>query len=116
MGADLHESNSNSLVATIAISFAAGYDVAGFILPIVLSVIGIISSIIGTFFVRTSETISQKNLINSLRRGVYIAGAIAALATLPTIHFIANNSGSVLFVQNAWGLYGAVLVGHLRRQ
>ena len=111
MGADLHESNSNALVATIAISFAAGYDVAGFILPIVLSVIGVLASIVGTFFVRTSENISQKSLINSLRRGVYIAGALAAIATLPVIHFVANNSGSALFISNAWGLYGAVLVG-----
>jgi len=111
MGADLHESNSNALVATIAISFAAGYDVAGFVLPIILSVIGIIASIIGTFFVRTKENITQKTLINALRRGVYIAGGIAAVATLPVIHFVANNSGSDLFISNAWGIYGAVIVG-----
>ncbi|MDR2546746.1 MAG: sodium-translocating pyrophosphatase [Lachnospiraceae bacterium] len=111
MGADLHESNSNALVACIALSFAAGYDIAGFLLPITVSVIGVISSIIGTFFIRTKENTSQKSLLNTLRRGVYIAGGMAALATLPIIHFFANGSGSALFESNAWGLYGAVVVG-----
>ena len=112
MGADLHESNSNSLVATIAISFGAGYGIAGFMLPIVVSVVGILSSILGTFFVRTKENITQKSLLNSLRRGVYIAGAIAAVATLPLIMYIARNApeGSTM-AQNAWGIYGAVLIG-----
>jgi K(+)-stimulated pyrophosphate-energized sodium pump len=111
MGADLHESNSNALVACIALSFAAGYDIAGFMLPIFVSVIGVLCSIIGTFFVRTKENTSQKSLLNTLRRGVYIAGAMAALATLPIIHYFAGGSGSDLFESNAWGLYGAVVVG-----
>ncbi|MDR0333324.1 MAG: sodium-translocating pyrophosphatase [Dysgonamonadaceae bacterium] len=112
MGADLHESNSNALVATIAISFGAGYGVAGFMLPIIVSVIGILASIIGTFFVRTKEVVTQQSLLNTLRKGVYIAGGIAAIATLPLIKFIANNApeGSTM-AENAWGIYGAVLVG-----
>jgi len=112
MGADLHESNSNALVATIAISFGAGYGIAGFMLPIIISVVGILSSIIGTFFVRTKESTSQKSLLNSLRRGVYIAGSIAAVATLPLILYVANNApaGSTMS-QNVWGIYGAVLIG-----
>jgi K(+)-stimulated pyrophosphate-energized sodium pump len=114
MGADLHESNSNALVATIAISFGAGYGVAGFMLPIIISVIGILSSIIGTFFVRTKEHTNQKTLLNSLRRGVYIAGGIAAVATLPLLIFVSNNAhaGSTMS-QNVWGLYGAVIAGIL---
>ena len=112
MGADLHESNSNSLVATIAISFGAGYGIAGFMLPIIISVIGILSSIVGTFFVRTKENINQLSLLNSIRRGVYIAGGIAAVATLPLIMYISKNApaGSTMS-QNAWGIYGAVLIG-----
>jgi len=116
MGADLHESNSNALVATIAISFGAGYGIAGFMLPIIVSVVGILSSIIGTFFVQTKESLDQKSLLNSLRRGVYIAGGIAAAATLPLIHFIANNAAGEggaanPMLQNVWGIYGAVVIG-----
>jgi K(+)-stimulated pyrophosphate-energized sodium pump len=81
-------------------------------LPIIISVIGIICSIIGTFFVRTKEEVTQRNLLNSLRRGVYIAGGLAALIILPLILFVANNAdeGSTM-LQNVWGLYGAVLAG-----
>jgi len=131
MGADLHESNSNALVACIALSFAAGYNIGGFMLPIIVSVIGVLSSIIGTFFVRTKENTTQKSLLSSLRRGVYIAGALAAVATLPLIRFIANANldaakdavsrglegaanmlaGAELMVSNSWGMYGAVIVG-----
>jgi len=116
MGADLHESNSNALVATIAISFGAGYGIAGFMLPIIVSVVGILSSILGTFFVRTKESLDQKSLLNSLRRGVYVAGGIAAAATLPLIHFVAKNAAGEggaanPMLQNVWGIYGAVVIG-----
>ena len=111
MGADLHESNSNSLVATIAIGFSAGYDTAGILLPIAISVIGIICSIIGTFFVRTKEQIDQKTLLFSLRRGIYIAGALAAIISLPLILYVTRESGSPVMMQNAWGIFGAVIVG-----
>ena len=116
MGADLHESNSNALVATIAISFGAGYGIAGFMLPIIISVVGILCSILGTFFVRTKEKADQKTLLNSLRRGVYIAGGAAAVITLPLILFVSNNAElqegyAISMADNAWGLYGAVLIG-----
>ncbi|MCL2051361.1 MAG: sodium-translocating pyrophosphatase [Lachnospiraceae bacterium] len=111
MGADLHESNSNALVATIAISFGAGYGIAGFMLPIVISVIGILCSILGTFFVQTKEKADQKTLLNSLRRGVYVAGGTAAIATLPLIYFIGNSEAAGPMADNIWGLYASVLVG-----
>jgi K(+)-stimulated pyrophosphate-energized sodium pump len=121
MGADLHESNSNALVATIAISFGAGYGIAGFMLPIIVSVIGVLASIIGTFFVRTKEHADQKALLGSLRRGIYIAGIIAAVTTLPLIMYITKHAdalpaeairaGASTMADNAWGLYGAVIVG-----
>ncbi|MCL2411782.1 MAG: sodium-translocating pyrophosphatase [Treponema sp.] len=131
MGADLHQSNSGALVATVAIGFAAGYGVAGMLLPIVVCVIGVLMSIVGTFFVRTKESTDQKTLLNALRRGIYIAGGLAAIATLPVIRFIANAnletariavyegvdgaaqmlSGAELMVTNSWGIFGAVIVG-----
>jgi K(+)-stimulated pyrophosphate-energized sodium pump len=85
-------------------------------LPIIVSVIGILCSIIGTFFVRTKDKADQKTLLNSLRRGVYFAGGLAAIVTLPLILFVAHNApatgvATVTMAQNAWGLYGAVLVG-----
>jgi K(+)-stimulated pyrophosphate-energized sodium pump len=135
MGADLHESNSNALVACIALSFAAGYNVGGFMLPIVVSVIGVLCSIIGTFFVRIKEQAGQgsmqSSLLNTLRRGVYIAGGMAAAATAFIIQFVVKANleaaeaavakaeegasewlaGAELMVSNSWGMYGAVVIG-----
>ena len=111
MGADLYESNSNAIVATIAIGFAAGYGSAGLLLPILVSVAGVICSMIGTFFVRTKEKTNQKTLLRSLHSGVFIAGGLAAVATLPLTLFIANASGSERMAGNAWGIFVAVIMG-----
>jgi len=96
MGADLYESNSNAIVATIALGFAAGYGYAGFLLPILVSAVGVLCSIIGTFFVRTKEVTTQKSLLRSLHLGVYIAGGLAALATIPLVMWLSGVSGQAM--------------------
>ncbi|MCL2809888.1 MAG: sodium-translocating pyrophosphatase [Treponema sp.] len=112
MGADLHQSNSGALVATVAIGFAAGYGVAGMLLPIIVCIIGVLMSIVGTFFVQTKEKTDQKTLLNALRRGVFIAGGLAAIGTLPAILFIARNAENAGRMEEfAFGIFGAVVVG-----
>ena len=111
MGADLHQSNSGALVATVAMGFAAGYGPAGMLLPIIVCVIGVLMSIVGTFFVRTKENTSQHSLLNTLRRGVFIAGGLAAVLTLPAILFITRIAGVEAMQANNWGIFGAVVVG-----
>ncbi|OUO91891.1 sodium-translocating pyrophosphatase [Cloacibacillus sp. An23] len=54
MGADLFESYVNSIIAAMAIG-AIAVDEGGVLYPLLLSAIGIISSILGTFFVRVKE-------------------------------------------------------------
>jgi K(+)-stimulated pyrophosphate-energized sodium pump len=114
MAADLHQSNSGALVATVAMSYAAGYGTAGMVLPVIICAIGVLMSIVGTFFVRTKEQTDQKTLLHSLHKGVYIAGGSAAALTLPAILFIANfaaKEGNSLMQDNQWGLFIAVIVG-----
>ena len=112
MGADLYESNSNAIVATIALGFAAGYGYAGFLLPILVSAVGVLCSIIGTFFVRTKEVTTQKSLLRSLHLGVYVAGGLAAVATIPLILWLAGVSGPAM-VSHQWGLLLSILAGIL---
>jgi len=112
MGADLYESNSNAIVATIAIGFAAGYGYGGLLLPVLVSAVGVLCSIIGTFFVRTKENTTQKSLLNSLHAGVYIAGGLAAVLTIPLIFWLSDISGSAMR-EHAWGILVAVLCGIL---
>jgi len=112
MGADLYESNSNAIVATIALGFAAGYGYAGFLLPILVSAIGVLCSVIGTFFVRTKEDVTQKSLLRSLHSGVFIAGGLAALATIPLTIWLSNLSTGNMS-NNIVGMLVAIFIGIL---
>jgi len=110
MGADLYESYSNAIVATFALGFAAGYDSAGLLLPILMAVVGIITSIIGTFFVRTNEKATQKNLLRSLHLGTWFAAGLSAVIALPLTLFVTGIEGGAM-AANAWGIFFAILIG-----
>ena len=91
MGADLFESYTGSIIATIALgavgaaalgmSSAGDFDSNIFVLPMLIAAIGIIASIVGTFFVRTREGASMGNLLWSLRFGIFGAGALVLIGT-----------------------------------
>jgi len=70
----------------------------------------VLMSVVGTFFVRTKEQTDQKTLLGALRRGVYVAGGLAAIGTLPAILFIAKHARGDM-ERFAWGIFGAVIVG-----
>ena len=55
MGADLYESYVGSIAATATLGVASGLGVRGLMLPMIIAGVGILSSIIGTFFVKTKE-------------------------------------------------------------
>ena len=101
MGADLYESYVGSILATFALSAAAGYGWNGMMLPILLAVCGILCSIVGTFFVKTKENATQKSLLQSLRTGTYLAAILSAIAAAPLTYFVLGS----------WGVYVAILCG-----
>ncbi|MBU1086665.1 MAG: sodium-translocating pyrophosphatase [Candidatus Omnitrophica bacterium] len=76
MGADLYESYVGSIVATMALASAAGLGIRGITVPLVLATLGVLASIVGTFFVRSGEEAKQEVLLKALRRGVLVAAAI----------------------------------------
>jgi K(+)-stimulated pyrophosphate-energized sodium pump len=109
MGADLYESYVGSIVATIALAVSAGYSFGGAAVPMVMAAVGTVSSIIGTFFVRTSEKTDQRSLLAALRKGTYISSALVIIISFPVIYYAldcANNPGRI-------GTYWAVLSGLL---
>ena len=79
MGADLYESYVGSIVAGMALAFAAGLGFKGVILPLLLAAVGVLSSVIGTFLVRTGEEASQHALLLAIRKGVWAAAIIMAI-------------------------------------
>jgi len=110
MGADLYEAYAHAIIATFALGIGAGYSYGGMLLPILISAVGVIASIIGSFFVRTKEQVSQKALLHSLHMGTYVSGAIAAITALPLTLFVAEMAGGTM-QQNRWGIFGAVVCG-----
>ncbi|MFQ5681078.1 MAG: sodium-translocating pyrophosphatase [Candidatus Omnitrophota bacterium] len=103
MGADLYESYVGSIVATMALAVAAGLGLAGVAVPLMMAAVGVVASIVGTFFVRCGERAEQGTLLWALRKGVFVAAGIIALASYGVI-------GGTL----GWGqinIYWSVLLG-----
>jgi K(+)-stimulated pyrophosphate-energized sodium pump len=88
MGADLFESYVGSIVAAMALAFAAGFGMSGIILPLLLATAGVVSSIIGTFFVHAREEASQKVLLFAIRKGVWVASILMAIISAFIIRFV----------------------------
>ncbi len=90
MGADLFESYVGSMVATMALAGGAltlfgvtdiGWKDTIYVLPMLVAAIGIISAVIGTFFVRTGEEANQGRLLWALRAGVFGASGLVLLGS-----------------------------------
>ncbi|MCX7614374.1 MAG: sodium-translocating pyrophosphatase [Clostridiales bacterium] len=109
MGADLYESYVGSIVATASLAVAAGYGFNGVAIPMVMAAIGILASIIGTFFVSTKESADQKTLLSALRRGVWVSGLMIAIIAYPLVYFVGGN----VIGANRTGVYVSVLTGLL---
>ncbi len=110
MGADLYESYVGSVISAGALAAAAGLGMKGVIVPMLIAAIGIIASIIGTFFVSTKEGATQKNLLGSLRRGTYISSILSALASAALIYILLPNNTGVFWAVIS-GLLAGVLIG-----
>lgn len=110
MGADLYESYVGSIISTGALATAAHLGFSGIIVPMLIAAIGIIASIIGTFFVSTKEGADQKSLLGSLRRGTYISAVISAIAAAVLIFTLLPNNTGVFWAVIS-GLVAGVLIG-----
>ncbi len=107
MGADLYESYVGSILATFAIGASANYGWNGMFLPLAIAVVGIVCSLIGTFFIRTGEKASQRALLKTLRTGTYIAAGLAAVACVPLTYYIMKDVDGA----NWWGILIAIFCG-----
>ena len=117
MGADLFESYTGSIVATMSLATiaivgvgargvfepgaVAGYGGDAFVLPFLVAAIGIAASIAGTFLVRTSENATMGRLLWALRTGIFSAGGLVLAGT-----FVA-----VTLLDLKYDLFWVVLVG-----
>jgi len=116
MGADLFESYVGSIIAAIALattstvfaSQAAEFDGPRFLLPLLIASIGIVSSIIGTFLVRTGENASMNKLLWALRTGIFTAGGLVILGTVAAVGYL---DFELAANQSKWNFVWVVVVG-----
>ena len=78
MGADLFESYVGAVVSAVTLGLLA-YDSNGALYPLILASIGIVASMIGTFFVRGKEGGNPQKALNF---GSYVAYVIVIVAAL----------------------------------
>jgi K(+)-stimulated pyrophosphate-energized sodium pump len=120
MGADLFESYVGSIIATISLAFfavsASGVvtaeafqvDASKAILPLVIAGVGILSSILGMFLVRTGDDADMGKLLWTLRYGIFGAGILSLIGTAVYI-----NMNDTLSFDLFWVVVTGIVVGQV---
>ena len=111
MGADLFESYVGSLISAITLGIAAAggdMDLAKMqaIFPAMLSALGIVASIIGTFMVKTKEGGNPQKALN---RGTYTASAIVVVGAIALRLGYLKSSGPAIAI--IAGLIVGLIIG-----
>lgn len=111
MGADLYESYVGSIVATSALGVAAGLGIAGVTVPMVMAAVGVVASIVGTFFVKSREEASQKVLLAALRKGVFASSILVAIISYFLVKATLGAEHLGVYWSVLSGLIAGVLIG-----
>jgi K(+)-stimulated pyrophosphate-energized sodium pump len=104
MAADLFETYAVTIIATMLLGsmLVSTMGISAVLYPLVLGAVSIVASIIGTFFVKTSD---GGKIMGALYKGVIVSGLLAAVAFYPITNMMMAESG------NASGIFGAALIG-----
>jgi len=104
MAADLFETYAVTIIATMLLGslVASTFGSQAVLYPLVLGAVSIVASIIGTFFVHTSD---GGKIMGALYKGMIVAGVLAAIAFYPITNMMMADSG------NANGIFGSALIG-----
>ncbi|MBC6994980.1 sodium-translocating pyrophosphatase [Neolewinella lacunae] len=124
MGADLFESYVGSIIGTMVIGAAfmsipafAQSEMAGLnavLLPLVVAGIGIVASIIGTFFVRVKEGGDPQKALNTgelIAAVIMLAGTYFAVTTMMPAEWSVENSNGLVQNYTSNGIFFAILFG-----
>jgi len=112
MAADLFETYAVTIIATMLLGglAAVSYGPEAVVYPLVLGAVSIVASIIGTFFVKTSE---GGKIMGALYRGMIVAGVLAAAAFYPITKMMMGGDASMSIYYSALiglGLTAAMVV------
>jgi len=106
MGADLFESYVGSIIASMTLGAVTFAGTEGIIYPLALAAAGIISSIIGTFFVRGGEDADPHK---ALKKSTYVSGVLVTIAAFILSSSFFGNYNAAFAI--ASGLIVGILIG-----
>jgi len=116
MGADLFESYVGAIVGSMVIGGAMG-SLNLVVLPLMIAAVGILVSILGTFFVKSSE---EGNPQAALNRGTFGAGILMTILTWfilkymvpePVVHLGKTITSTGIFIATIVGLAAGIAIG-----
>ena len=113
MGADLFESYVGSIIAAMSLGvFAfASMGMTAAVYPLVVAGTGLIASVIGTFLVRSGESVEMGELLNALRRGTIGAAVLFLIAIIPVTYYMFPENWIPMSIAVASGLAAGVIIG-----
>ena len=110
MAADLFETYAVTIIATMVLGALMVSDGNGIIYPLALGAVSIIASVIGCFFVKANNKMT--NVMPALYRGLAIAGLLSAIAFYyVTQHLFPNGFEIYGKIVSANALFGSAIVG-----
>ena len=107
MGADLFESYVNSIIAAMIIAATVSETLV--VLPLLIAGAGILSAIVGTFFVKTHENATIPELLHALRKGVFSTGILVIILSYLIINRL--GVGIEIFYSIVVGLVAGIAIG-----
>ena len=107
MGADLFESYVGSLVSALTLG-AVGAAVSGVLYPLVIAAIGLIASIIATFFVKGGENANPQK---ALTKGSYVSAGLVIIASIVLSQVLFGDMRAAIAV--IAGLVVGVIIGNV---
>ena len=107
MGADLFESYVGSLVSALTLG-AVGAAVSGVLYPLAIAAIGLIASIIATFFVKGGENANPQK---ALRKGSYVSAGLVIIASIVLSKVLFGDMRAAIAV--IAGLVVGVIIGNV---
>lgn len=107
MGADLFESYVGALVSAVTLGIVY-FEAAGAVYPLVIAGMGLLASILGTFFVKGDE---NSNPHKALKMGSYVSGVLVLIVSCALSYYIFGNFDEAVAI--VAGLVVGLLIGFI---
>jgi len=115
MAADLFETYVVTIVATMVLASIVlpdAYKLAGMILPLAIGGACVITSIIGTYFVRLG---ASNNIMGALYKGIIATGVLSLIVLLPVLYWVFGDLNAALGTADKaftpWSLFWCGVTG-----